>query len=46
MLHIILDSGHYAIQDPKYESPLLVALKNNCFESINIIDSGDYEFDY
>jgi len=46
MLHIILDSGHYALQDPKHESPLLVALQHNCFESINIFDSGDYEFDY
>lgn len=46
MLQIILESRNYALFDTKHGSPLTVALQNNCFESINIINSGDYDFDY
>lgn len=46
MLHIILESGHYALHDSKHGSPLTVALHHNCFESIHIINSGDFNFDY
>lgn len=46
MLQIILDSGHYAMQDPQFESPLFVALQHNCFASLRIFDKGGYDFDY
>ena len=46
MLYIILDSGHYALVDAKHGSPLTVALQDNCFDSIHIINSGEYKFDY
>ena len=45
MLNIILQSGHYALYDSKNGSPLTVALENNCFESIDIIMNGDFQFD-
>jgi len=45
MLHIILESGHFAYSDSKNGSPLTQALQNNCFDSINIIMNGDYNFD-
>lgn len=32
--------------DSKNGSPLTVALQHNCFEAIQIINSGDYKFDY
>lgn len=46
MLKIILKSGHYAIQPLSHESPLTVALQDSCFESLNEINSGEYNFDY
>ena len=46
MLLIILENGHYALYDSKHGSPLTVALQNNCFESIHIINSGNFNFDY
>lgn len=46
MLTIILESGHYSIQPKNHESPLNVALQDNCFESLIQINNGDYKFDY
>ena len=46
MLKIILESRHYALIDAKNGSALTVALQHNSFESIDIINSGDYDFDY
>jgi hypothetical protein len=46
MLHIILDSGNYALIDQKHGSPLKCALDDNCFECINIMSSDKYKFDY
>ena len=46
MLRIQLDCGHYALYDVEHDGPLTVALHNNCFESLFIINNGDYNFDY
>lgn len=46
MLKIIIESGHYEVNDKVNGSPLSVALQNYCFESIQILNSSKSEFDY
>lgn len=43
---IILDSGNFAVVDQRFGSPLTVALQDKCYQSIDIITSGDYKFDF
>ena len=46
MLTILLDSGDFALTDRLLGDPLKVALDYNCFESISIMKSKDYGFDF
>lgn len=46
MLLIILESGHFSTNDPQHGSPLTIAQKNECFDSINLMNEGETEFDY
>ena len=46
MLTNILESGNFAASDKLNGNPLNIALENNCFDSISIMKSKDYGFDY
>ena len=46
MLSIILESGKFSIQGQTHESPLAVAVQDNCFESLTLMINGEYKIDY
>lgn len=37
---------NYAVQDHTFGDPLVVAVQNNCFESIKILNEKDPRFDF
>jgi len=46
MMYIILENKLFSAHDAIHGSPLTVALRHDCYESIRIMNSGDYNFDY